>query len=292
MARFGPFFTYWSRNWKVDLYDVIKKIADAGGTCTEIHTYLFEAWPAEKRMDFVKYARDLNVEFAHWTGFPDGIDPSSEDASIRAEAVRHTIGQLKLAASMGGKLLDGTYAQAWNVPLRNPGERARAVDRSVEVMKEVAKAAEDYDILLSLEILNRFEGALVNTGREAMDILDRVGSDQFRITLDNFHMNIEEDSIEDTIETIKTRMGHAHLGEANRKLPGLGGQMDWDKLLGGMRKVGYDGMFVFEAFVLHGGDVADGVKLWRDLSDGASEAQMSERLATSIKFVQNKFEGK
>ncbi len=38
MAKYGPFFSYWSRDWELDIIDVIEKCEQAGASCTEIHS--------------------------------------------------------------------------------------------------------------------------------------------------------------------------------------------------------------------------------------------------------------
>jgi sugar phosphate isomerase/epimerase len=41
-----------------------------------------------------------------------------------------------------------------------------------------------------------------------------VGKDNFKVMIDTYHMNIEEDSIAAAIKTAGNYLGHFHLGEA------------------------------------------------------------------------------
>ena len=67
-----------------------------------------------------------------------------------------------------------------------------------------------------MEALNRFKGYLLNTAEEAVDFVTRVDRPNVKVMLDTFHMNIEEDSMEDAIRLIGDLLGHLHLGEANQ----------------------------------------------------------------------------
>lgn len=71
------------------------------------------------------------------------------------------------------------------------GDRARAVKN----LKELSKTAEECDVTLGMEVLNRYEGYILNTCEEAIDFVDEIGSSHVKIMLDTFHMNIEEDNI-------------------------------------------------------------------------------------------------
>ena len=62
-------------------------------------------------------------------------------------------------------------------------------------MKKISKVAEECDVTLGMEILNRFEGYLLNTCDEGINYINAVGSKKVKIMLDTFHMNIEEDNI-------------------------------------------------------------------------------------------------
>ena len=45
-----------------------------------------------------------------------------------------------------------------------------------------------------------------------------------------------------------------------------------------------------EPFVTMGGSVGRDIKVWRDLSDGATPEQMDENIRSSLKFLRSKFE--
>lgn len=84
-------------------------------------------------------------------------------------------------------------------------------------------------------------------------------------------------------------LGHVHVGEANRKLPGMGKGIPWTKIGQVLREIGYDGAVVMEPFLLEGGAIGRDVKVWRDLSGHADEAQMDAYMTEAVRFLREKF---
>ena len=56
----------------------------------------------------------------------------------------------------------------------------------------MAGIAADFGVRLGLEPLNRFETDMVNTADDAMRLVNDIGSPHVGLSLDSFHMNIEE----------------------------------------------------------------------------------------------------
>jgi D-psicose/D-tagatose/L-ribulose 3-epimerase len=139
-----------------------------------------------------------------------------------------------------------------------------------------------------MEVVNRFEHFLLNDAKEAVQYVKDVGRPNVKVMLDCFHMSIEEDSMGDAIRTADKYLGHFHIGETNRKVPGKG-RMPWDEMAQALRDINYQGYVVMEPFVKMGGGVGSDIKVWRDLSDGADEAQLDADIAESARFVRSKF---
>lgn len=141
-----------------------------------------------------------------------------------------------------------------------------------------------------LEVLNRFEGYLLNTCAECRQFVEEVDVPAVKIMLDTFHMNIEEDSMTEAILLAGDRLGHFHVGENNRRLPGKG-NLPWYQIGSALRAIGYDKNVVMEPFVKSGGKVGSDIKIWRDLSMGAATEQLDRDAAASVAFLRNVFPG-
>lgn len=165
--------------------------------------------------------------------------------------------------------------------------KMKARERSLDSLRELSRMAEEYDINYCLEIVNRYEQYLLNTAKEGVDFARELGSPKIKLLLDSFHMNIEEDSFHEAIETAGELLGHFHIGECNRKVPGRG-HMDWDEIVRGLKDINYQGRIVMEPFVRPGGQVGKDIKIYRDQSGNASDMRMDSMAEEALKFIREK----
>jgi D-psicose/D-tagatose/L-ribulose 3-epimerase len=134
-------------------------------------------------------------------------------------------------------------------------------------MKAAIKAAEDNNVILNMEVVNRFEQFIMNTCDEAIAYVEAVGSPNAKILLDTFHLNIEEDFVGQAIIKAGGKLGHFHIGENNRMPPGYG-HIPWTEIGAALRQINYQGYVVMEPFVMPGGQVGSDIKVFRNLSAG------------------------
>jgi D-psicose/D-tagatose/L-ribulose 3-epimerase len=109
-----------------------------------------------------------------------------------------------------------------------------------------------------------------------------------KILLDTFHMNIEEDNIPDAIRLAGDLLGHLHVGEGNRKLPGQGA-LPWPMIGEALKDVRFEKSVVMEPFVTMGGRVGKDIKVWRDLSNGADAETMDANIRESLQYLKKAF---
>jgi sugar phosphate isomerase/epimerase len=100
--------------------------------------------------------------------------------------------------------------------------------------------AADQRVRFALEPLNRYETDLIHTVEDGMDLVRRVGAENFGLLLDTFHMNIEEPSIEESIRACGDHIFHFHVADSNRWHPGAG-HLDFSRILAALRETGYAG---------------------------------------------------
>jgi sugar phosphate isomerase/epimerase len=113
------------------------------------------------------------------------------------------------------------------------------------ILDDLTRFAEDYNIMLLLEPLNRYSTPYCTTAKDAIDIAKQVNHSNFGILLDTFHMNIEEDSLENTIYTSANLLVHTHFADNNRKMPGCA-HIDFELVLKSLRHIKYNGFISFE----------------------------------------------
>jgi sugar phosphate isomerase/epimerase len=115
--------------------------------------------------------------------------------------------------------------------------------KAVPIMKRLCRKATDYGIHLLLEPLNRYSTPYCATAKDAIAIAQQV--DSLGILLDTFHMNIEEDSFKDAIQSSRKFLRHMHFADNNRKMPGFA-HIDFSTIVKSLIEIGYDRYISFE----------------------------------------------
>jgi sugar phosphate isomerase/epimerase len=110
----------------------------------------------------------------------------------------------------------------------------------VEALQECSAAAAPHGVKYALEPLNRYETDLIHTVAAGLDLIDRVGANNFGLLLDTFHMNIEEPSMEESIRRCGSRIFHFHVADSNRWHPGAG-HLDFKRVLDALFETEYNG---------------------------------------------------
>jgi D-psicose/D-tagatose/L-ribulose 3-epimerase len=286
MNKVGIYYAYWSHNWDVDFNEYVEKVSKIGFDILEVNSGTVTNMPNSDRDKLKGSAKKHNIELTFCIGLPQQYDIASENESVRSRGIDFLKKQAEMLKYMKAKELGGIIYGSW--PASHPEnvtDKRRYLERSVESMKEVMKTVEDYDVFFNIEVVNRFEQYLINTCEEAVEYVERVGSDHCKILLDTFHMNIEEDSFHDAIVKAGDKLGHFHLGETNRKAPGRG-RIPWDEIAAALKEIGYQGAIVMEPFLQPGGEVGRDIRVYRDLSVGVN---LDEEAKRALDFVREKF---
>ena len=103
-------------------------------------------------------------------------------------------------------------------------------------------------------------------------------------------MNIEEDSIVDAIlyAAAHGKLGHFHVGESNRRVPGNGpSHMAWGDIFAALKQANYKEFITMEPFVLMGTASALNICVWRDLSNNADINKLVEDARNGGKFIRS-----
>ena len=282
--KIGLFVNFFENTWKVDLEKYARKIKAIGYDVMEFQAQALLEMSDEELASLKKVADEIGIELTYSLGLDPAYDISSPDDKVREGGIVYLTNIMKQIGKMGGKLLSGVSYAGWGVPA--VVDRDARFKYSVESMKRLAKTAEELGITYGIEAVNRFEGVLVNTAKQAREYVKAVGSKSVGILLDTFHMNIEEASIREAILTAGDLLVGFHIGENNRTCPGRG-HLDWDEIFGALKEIGYKGRIVAEPFVKAGDEVGRAIGVWTDLIDDPSvEARENEALYM-LNFVKN-----
>ena len=190
-------------------------------------------------------------------------NPISPDAFLRRKGLEHIKWAIDMTATLGGENLCGPYHSPLGV-FSGSGPTDMEKAHAAEILHKAAEYAQQQKVMLAIEYLNRFECYFLTTAADAAAFVKRVNHPHFRMMYDTFHANIEEKAIGPTIESIAGSFIHVHISENDRGTPGTG-HVHFDETFRALRKVGYDGWMVIEAFGRALPDLAAATRVWRDL---------------------------
>ncbi len=189
-------------------------------------------------------------------------------------------GMLDIMEVLGAEMLIG--------PLYSSVGRADAVPREeykaqwnlvVGHLKDVAKYAQDRNLTLGIEPLNRFETDFLNTVDQALQLIKDIDSPAAMLHYDTFHMNIEEKHQAKAIEKAGKLMGHFHACGCDRGTPG-NDHIDWPGIAMALKAIGYDKSVVIESFTTDVKVIAKAAAIWRQM-----EPSQEAIAADGVKFL-------
>ena len=288
--KFSALYSYWGHEWKCNYPETAKRMAACGCDIIEVGAPHLLEMSDEELKELRTVCEGLDMTITSNIGPSKEYDLASVNPEVRKAGVKYLSNILRAMDKVGSKSLVGAMYSYWPCTDFRIDDKEGAWERSIEGMKEVAKSAEELNIECCLEVLNRFETYIMTDCEEAIEYCKRVGSKNVNILLDTFHMNIEEDNLPDTIRKAGSLLGHLHVGEGNRKLPGMSkGAMPWKEIGEALREIHYEKGVVAEPFLLKGGKVGADIKVWRDLSNGADDAAMDAYMKESMSFLRENF---
>ena len=288
--KYGIYFAYWEKEWNADQKSYISKVKKLGFDILEISCAMLKNISREELVEMRDMARAEGVTLTAGYGPGPSENLASSDEAVVKNAVAFYTDILKKLEILDIHTLGGGIYSYWPVDYTKPIDKEGDWKRSVKNVRTVGKIAQECGVDYCLEVLNRFEGYLLNTCAECRQFVKEVDVPAVKIMLDTFHMNIEEDSMTEAILLAGDRLGHFHVGENNRRLPGKG-NLPWYQIGSALRAIGYDKNVVMEPFVKSGGKVGSDIKIWRDLSMGAATEQLDRDAAASVAFLRNVFSG-
>lgn len=288
--KYGIYFAYWEKEWNADQKSYISKVKKLGFDILEISCAMLKNISREELVEMRDMARAEGVTLTAGYGPGPSENLASSDEAVVKNAVAFYTDILEKLEILDIHTLGGGIYSYWPVDYTKPIDKEGDWKRSVKNVRTVGKIAQECGVDYCLEVLNRFEGYLLNTCAECRQFVEEVDVPAVKIMLDTFHMNIEEDSMTEAILLAGDRLGHFHVGENNRRLPGKG-NLPWYQIGSALRAIGYDKNVVMEPFVKSGGKVGSDIKVWRDLSMGAATEQLDRDAAASVAFLRNVFSG-
>ena len=145
--------------------------------------------------------------------FPGSLRLTGTDIS------REKIGEygrkaVELAAEAGAKVIVLGSSGAKNVPPGFPMEKA--MDQLKQLLEDVERWVEPYEILVALEPINRQEGNIIQTLQQAEELRRAAGCPHIRLLVDYYHLEMEQEPWEH-VEDRMEQVAHVHMAEGIRR---------------------------------------------------------------------------
>jgi D-psicose/D-tagatose/L-ribulose 3-epimerase len=208
--------------------------------------------------------------------------PETAWASVRPQAaIDYLTIAIDKSADIGAEALSGVIYGGIGERTGVPPTSAE-YDNVARVLQAAARHAKTRGLELGIEPVNRYENHLINTGRQAVDLLERVGATNVFVHLDTYHMNIEEKGAANGILEAREHLKYIHLSESDRGTPGYG-NIPWNEIYAALAAIGFKGGLAMESFVNMPPELAYGLAVWRPVA--RDEEQV---MGEGLPFLRNK----
>jgi D-psicose/D-tagatose/L-ribulose 3-epimerase len=279
LVKFGVHSLLWAERFDIDPEPLINKAKKLGFDGLEIYV----SPPQLESFDKIKVKKALEsaeMKCIGSTALTLETDFTSSDEAIRKRGINYLKNAAKLFSELGADLLTGVTYAAWG-KIVGRSRTEEEWNHSVESLKEACRLIRDYDVILGLEPVNRFETYFLNTAADAVKMVKEIGEPNVGVHLDTFHMNIEEKNYYDPIVETGGFLRHMHCCENDRSTAGTG-SVNWDEVFRALAKIGYDKWITLESFTPEIKEVAASTAIWRQLAPSA------DALASgSLKFIKS-----
>ncbi|MBN2853277.1 MAG: sugar phosphate isomerase/epimerase [Clostridia bacterium] len=250
----------WCTEWSNEQLDLIDRAKQLGMDFIEIPLMVLNKYDASAVRERLE---KLDFDAVFSTVLTSETDITSEDENIRKNGVDYLKKCVRAVHDTGKTNFSGViYSQHIKSIDHRPTEQEYMF--SADSLREVAVYAKQFNVMIGLEPVNRYETFLVNTASQAKMLKEMIGMDNIRIHLDTYHMNIEEKSFYEATRLVGDDLMHYHLCENDRGIPGTG-LVNWDDIFKALAEMNYNGYAALESFV----DCTDNMStwVWRQLAE-------------------------
>lgn len=206
------------------LSEKFQRAADYGFSGIELSASGFDGFIPDhvERIEAAVQQSGVPISSICSTGQDDFVHPDLTERNARLDRLAQMLAFADHVAA-GGIV---------GLPIRNPqrlpdlspvaDENSLITQLTVAILQLVLERTPDTRSAIFLEPLNRYEARYLRTVSHAAELCQAIGSPRVRVMADLFHMSIEEVNSAEALHDIQAYVGHVHLADSNRLLPGQG----------------------------------------------------------------------
>lgn len=243
MVKLGLNTWLWARKFEERHLSCIDTAHELGAEALDFMVSDPYSFPTRK---VAERAGQYDMELIVTTAMPTHINAISPDPKEREAALDFMKALIDVSAGLGSKIVGGVN-YAGSGYHTGKARTQQEIDWDVEYLHKAAEYARQYDIIIALEAVKRFETHFLNTAEQALELIEAAGEPNIKVHLDTFHMNIEEADFAQAIELCGDKLGYMHLIDSNRGVPGMG-HVPWLEVFEALKKIGYEGCGCIETF--------------------------------------------
>jgi D-psicose/D-tagatose/L-ribulose 3-epimerase len=243
---------------------IFEKVAQLGYDAIEI------AVEDPNQIDAEQVAAALqkyNLKAVVCGAFGASRDLTSNDPVVHQACFDYIEACLKLCNQWGTSFLAGPiYSAVGKRRMLSADARKKEWDLAVKNVRIACEIAAQHNCQLAIEPINRFETDLVNTAADVCQLVKDINHPAAKISLDSFHMNIEEKNPMDAILQAGSDLIHMQISENHRGIPGTG-ITPWNDYATALNKINYTGVISLESFTPKNQQLAEAVCIWKPLAE-------------------------
>jgi sugar phosphate isomerase/epimerase len=128
-------------------------------------------------------------------------------------------------------------------------DRARAKAQVIDFATMAARLAQQHDVMIVIEPLNRSECNIINTVSEAMQYVREINHPNLQCLVDSYHLWLEEEPLENVKQAMPW-IRHVHVADKDGRVPpGESGSSDYRPLFRILKDAQYAALISVEAKV-------------------------------------------
>lgn len=291
MLKIGLHCNYWNGTGaESEPFRLLELTAWAGGSAMDFATSHALRMSSQERYEYAAKAKAMGITLCLNGGISDA-EISHPDPNVRKAGIQKCKQAIQAAAELGCHIWSGViYAKWLSMPqsVFTPEQKALMWKRAVSSVQELCDFAAPLGVDICIEIVNRFEAYLINTAADGIRFVSDIERPNIKLLLDIFHMNIEEDNICDSLSQtlFSDSLGHLHISESNRRLPGLiKTDINWPDIMNTLKTGNYDGTIILESMVLSQSPASHSFRTWRNMTDNPTIDGLIQEAEKSIRFL-------
>lgn len=237
-------------NWNIEkIFNFLKETGYQG---LEIAPFTLGNSVDEIEKSTIEKIRDLSKKTGieiigtHWLLVkPEGLSVSTKDKNLREKTSDYLVKLVNFTAEIGGEIMVfGSPKQ------RNIGEEQtyQEVKKNfIECLLKPLEVAKEKNVYICIEPLTEKETNFINTGKQAIEIIEEVNHPNLKLHLDVKAMCGERRPIPEIIKEGEKYLKHFHINDENLLGPGFG-KVDYEPIIAALKEIGYDGWLSVEVF--------------------------------------------